>query len=263
VPPAVGRFDGRVALVTGAGSPSGIGFAAARLLSGEGAAVAVASTTERIRDRAAELGPPAAGFVADLTDDGQARSMVEGVLERFGRIDVLVNNAGMVQTGVEDQGGRFVDLGPEAFERDLALNLLTAASVTRAVLPGMLERGYGRIVMVSSVTGPLVSNPESAGYSAAKAGMDGLMRAIAIETARAGVTCNSVQPGWIATGSQLPEEEIGGRNTPVGRSGTPEEVAEAIAFLASEGASYVTGTTLVVDGGNTIQEYKGPSEAWY
>jgi 3-oxoacyl-[acyl-carrier protein] reductase len=259
----VGRFDGRVALVTGAGSPNGIGFAAARVLSGEGAAVAVASTTERIRDRAAELGPPAAGFVADLTDDGQARSMVEGVLERFGRIDVLVNNAGMVQTGVEDHGGRFVDLEPSAFERDLALNLMTAVHVTRAVLPGMLERGYGRIVMVSSVTGPLVSNPESAGYSAAKAGMDGLMRAIAIETARAGVTCNSVQPGWIATGSQLPEEEVAGRHTPVGRSGTPEEVAEAIAFLASEGASYVTGHALVVDGGNTIQEYKGPPEAWY
>lgn len=259
----MGRFDGRVVLVTGAGSPSGIGFATARLLAGEGAAVAVTSTTERIHERAAELGRPAAAFVAELTDAEQARSMVRAVLVRFGRIDVLVNNAGMVQTGVEDQGGRFVDLDPAAFERDLALNLLTAANVTRAVLSGMLERGYGRIVMVSSVTGPLVSSPESAGYSAAKAGMDGLMRAIALETARAGVTCNSVQPGWIATGSQLPEEELAGRNTPLGRSGTPEEVAEAIAFLASEGASYVTGTTLAVDGGNTIQEYKGPPEAWY
>ncbi|HEX6230875.1 MAG TPA: SDR family NAD(P)-dependent oxidoreductase [Actinomycetota bacterium] len=259
----MGRFDDRVALVTGAGSPSGIGFAAARLLSREGAAVAVASTTDRIHQRAAELGSPAAGFVADLTDHGQVRSMVEGVLGRLGRVDVLVNNAGMVQTGVEDEGGRFVDLEPAAFERDLALNLLTAANATRAVLPGMLERGYGRIVMVSSVTGPVVSNAESSGYAAGKAAMDGLMRAIALETARSGVTCNSVQPGWIATGSQLPEEEVAGRHTPVGRSGTPEEVAEAIAFLASEGASYVTGATLVVDGGNTIQEYKGPSEDWY
>jgi 3-oxoacyl-[acyl-carrier protein] reductase len=117
--------------------------------------------------------------------------------------------------------------------------------------------------MVSSVTGPLVTNPGSAGYSAAKAGMDGLMRAIAIEAARSGVTVNSVAPGWIATGSQTPEEAVAGQNTPVGRSGTPEEIAAAVAFLASEGASYLTGQSIAVDGGNTIQEYKGPPADWY
>jgi 3-oxoacyl-[acyl-carrier protein] reductase len=259
-------FKGRVALVTGAGSPTGIGFAAARALGREGSVVAVTSTTERIHERATELaseGIDAAGFVSDLTDWDATHAMVGAVLERFGRIDVLVNNAGMNQTGFDDAGGAFVEVSEAAFDRDIALNLKTAFVATRAVLPGMIERGFGRIVMVSSVTGPIASNPDVAGYSAGKAGMDGMMRSLAIETASSGVTCNSVLPGWIATGSQLPEEAIAGENTPIGRSGTPDEIAAAIVFLASEEASYVTGHALVVDGGNTIQEYKGPSESWY
>jgi len=108
-----------------------------------------------------------------------------------------------------------------------------------------------------------VTNPGSAGYGAAKAGMDGLMRTLAVELAEHGITANSVAPGWIATGSQTKEEEVAGRNTPMRRSGTPEEVAEVIAFLTSDRASYLTGQSIVVDGGNTIQEYKGPSELWY
>ena len=138
--------------------------------------------------------------------------MVAAVQQRFGRIDVLVNNAGMVNVGME--GGEidaaFVHLDEASWDLDIALSLKTAFNVTRAVLPQMLERGWGRIVMVSSVTGPLVTNPGSAGYSAAKAGMDGLMRAVAIEAARGGVTVNSVAPGWIATGSQTPEEAVAG-----------------------------------------------------
>jgi 3-oxoacyl-[acyl-carrier protein] reductase len=253
-------LQGRVALVTGAGSPEGIGFAAARLLAARGAAVAVTSTTDRIQQRAQELGSAgvdAAGFVADLTSFEQATALAAAAGQRFGRIDILVNNAGIAQLGESSQLRPFAEMDEAQWDRDIAVNLKTAFAITRAVLPGMLERGYGRIVNVSSVTGPVVSYPGNAGYSAAKSGMDGLTRALAIETGRQGVTVNSVAPGWIATGSSDEAELEGGRNTPVGRPGTPDEVAELIAFLATDGARYITGRSIVVDGGNTIQEHKG------
>jgi 3-oxoacyl-[acyl-carrier protein] reductase len=254
--------DGRVALVTGAGSPDGIGFAAARVLGREGAALAVASTTDRILERAADLhgsGFEAAGFVGDLTDRAQARRLADEVLELFGHIDILVNNAGISAVGSREwQNTSFLDLPDEAWDADIATNLSTAYNVTRSVAPFMAERGWGRIVMVSSVTGPLVTVGGAAGYSAAKAGMDGLMRGLAVDLAPVGITVNSVAPGWIATASQSAAEAAAGRHTPLGRSGTPDEVAEVIAFLASERASYMTGQSIVVDGGNTIQEDKGP-----
>ena len=227
--------------------PTGIGFATARILGREGAALAIASTTDRIHERSAELteaGFEAGGFVADLTDRAQTRRTVDGILELFGRIDILVNNAGMVTVdtgGWEDR--EFLDMDDVAWDRDLEMNLGTAYNVTKAALPGMVERGWGRIVMVSSVTGPVATAIGSSGYAAAKAGMDGLMRGLAIEVARHGVTVNSVLPGWIATGSQTAAGEVAGRYTPMGRSGTPEEVGELIAFLASERASYLDGPT--------------------
>ncbi len=257
---------GRVALVTGAGSPTGIGFAAARALGRRGATVAVAATTDRIHERAEELlaaGQPAAGFTADLTSGDETRDLVEAVVGRLGPVEILVNNAGMVQTGVPDVSKRFHELGEDEWAHIIRLNLTTTVHATRAVLPGMLNRRYGRIVNVSSVTGPLVANPGSTGYSTAKAAVDGLTRSLAVEVAGEGVTVNSVAPGWIATGSSSPEELVAGTHTPVGRPGTPEEVAELIAFLASDASRYVTGRSIVIDGGNILQEYKGPPELYY
>ena len=254
------RLDGRSALVTGCGSEAGIGFACAELLAQLGAMVTITSTTDRIETRAAELragGATVHAHVADLTDRDQARALVAAAEAAQGPLDVLVNNAGLAQVGVELDDSHFSELPPETFRHDLELNLLTAFHVTQAALPGMLQRGYGRIVMVSSVTGPLVTVPAAAGYSTAKAAVDGMMRSLAHDCARGGVTANSVQPGWIATASSTERELTAGRSTPVGRAGRAREVAAAVAFLACEEASYITGQTLVVDGGNVIQEAHG------
>jgi len=253
-------LTGHVALVTGAGSPTGIGFATAALLADLGASVAVAATTDRIHARAASLpntsGARHSGHVADLRDESQVRRVVDDVVSAHGALTLLVNNAGMVSVGGDFEAGALSDMDYATWRSGLARNLDTAFLTTKAAWPHLrsARAGTARVVNVASVTGPVMAMRDEPVYAAAKAGLVGLTRALAIDGAADRITVNAVAPGWIATGSQTAAEEVAGRATPLGRSGTPTEVASAIAWLCTPAASYVTGQCLVVDGGNSIAE---------
>ncbi|MEA3183882.1 MAG: 3-oxoacyl-[acyl-carrier protein] reductase [Ilumatobacteraceae bacterium] len=251
------RLDGQVAIVTGAGSPDGIGFACAKSLAADGAHVVIASTTDRIHDRVAEirqLGGAASGFVGDLMVAGVSEALVGLALGEADRIDICVNNAGMIAVGMQPHDMPTTAVTTDDWTDSLHRNLTTCFSVTRACLEPMQKRQYGRIVNVASTSGPVQAYLGDPGYHAAKAGIIGLTRAIALEVAGDGITVNAVSPGWIATGGQLVTEHRAGKYTPLGRSGTSDEVAAAVRFLADPTASFVTAQQLVVDGGNSLPE---------
>jgi len=243
----------RLALVTGAGSPSGIGFAAAKALGQAGYRLVVAGLSSRVRTRAEELtalGLSVSAFVGDLSDE----TVVADLCRQSGPVDVLINNAGMAASGVIDEQCLVSAMSAPLWRGVLERNLTSAFLVTRAIVPSMVAQGYGRIVNIASTTGAVAGVAGDAAYAAAKAGLLGFTRSLALEVATAGVTVNAIAPGWIATGSQTEAEQAAGRATPLRRSGTPDEVAAAIAFLAGESASYITGQMLIVDGGNAIME---------
>jgi 3-oxoacyl-[acyl-carrier protein] reductase len=249
------RFDRKVAIVTGA--TRGIGRAVAQLLVAGGARVVLNArgqeALEAMRDELS-IGPGALSIVAgDAAEPSVIQGLVDSAMENFGSIDILVNNAG---------GGRasasLDDIGIDQYQAILSSNLQSAFFLSQAVLPAMRAQAYGRIVNVSSLAGRQHSLLAGADYAAAKAGMLGLTRQMAWEVGSSGITVNAVAPGvtatervaakWQQRSAEYRAEVLGG--IPLGRIGDPVEVAQAIAFLASDEASYITGVTLDVNGGS-------------
>jgi 2-hydroxycyclohexanecarboxyl-CoA dehydrogenase len=244
------RLEGRTALVTGGGS--GIGAATCRRLAAEGASVAVTDLhPDAAEGVASEIGT--AAFELDVRSSDSVRGAVDAAQSELGPLDVLVNNAGY------DEFAFFTETDEGLWDRVLAVNLRGVIAVTHAVLPGMQERGRGRIVNVASEAGRVGSHGSGV-YSAAKGGVIAFTKTIAREAARYGVTCNAVAPGPIETPllmsaparlGELGERIVKGmvKGTAQRRLGQPDEVAAAIAFLASDDSSFVTGETLGVSGG--------------
>ncbi len=245
--------EGRVAIITGGGR--GIGRAIVVRLAKEGANVAISyrsndAAAEETAQKVREAGAKCELFKGDVASPEDVQALFKGVSDAFGRVDILVNNAGITRDNL------MMRMKEDEFDEVLRTNLKGTYLCTRAALRPMVRARWGRIVNVGSVVG-LVGNAGQANYAASKAGIIGFTKSVAREVAQRGITVNAVAPGYVETEltGGLPEgvkEQILAQ-VPTARFGEPEEVAEVVAFLSGEGAGYITGQTLAVDGGMTMQ----------
>ncbi len=240
----------KVALVTG--SARGIGYAIAMKLAEIGADVVVndieaaAEPLESVANEIRKLGRQSLAVTADVSSPEDVTRLIDTAVEKFGRIDILVNNAGVTRDQL------IMKMSDEEWDTVLNIDLKSAFLCTRAVLRSMIKQRWGRIISIASVVG-VIGNAGQANYASAKAGIIGLTRSIAKEVGSRGITANAIAPGYIQTRmtEQLDEKQKQEliRHVPLGSLGTPQDVAEAVAFLASEEARYITGQVLNVDGG--------------
>jgi 3-oxoacyl-[acyl-carrier protein] reductase len=253
-----GYFDGQVVFLTGAGSVTGIGRATALAFARAGARIAandvttddLAETVDLLRSAGAE----AEAFQADVSQAEAVQQAIAAATERFGQIDILVNNAGIAKKKA------FVALTDEEWRRTIDVNLGGAMHCARAVAPQMIARGSGRIISLSSLMGGWWGWSEHVHYNAAKAGIEGLTRGLAMELGPHGITVNAVAPGFVRTAQSMSiEHSLGPKGlelavpfVPLRRIGDPEDIAEVVLFLASDASRYITGQTLLVDGGITL-----------
>jgi 3-oxoacyl-[acyl-carrier protein] reductase len=239
------ELTGRTALITGATGP--IGGAIARILHAQGATVGISGTRgDVLQQLAAELGERVHVLPGNLADANETDALVPRAEEAMGQLDILVANAGVTRDNL------LVQLRDEDWEQVIAINLSATFRLTRAAVRSMMRRRFGRIIAITSVVGS-TGNPGQANYVAAKAGIAGMIKAVAAEYAKRGVTANCVAPGFILTPMTEKlndkQREVILAKIPAGRAGTPDDVAAAVVFLAANEAAYVTGQTLHVNGG--------------
>ena len=246
------RLEGRIALVTG--SSRGIGEVIALRLARDGAKVAVnyytgTEAASKVVESILAIGGDSFAVGADVSQEDQVESMLEQVAQRWGKLDILVNNAGITRDKL------LLRMGSKEWDDVINVNLRGAYLCTKLALPHMMRQRYGRIVNMSSVVG-LTGNPGQVNYAASKAGLIGLTKAAAREVASRNITVNAVAPGYITTAmvNKLSEEARQAvlARIPMARFGTPEDVAEAVGFLCSEGAGYITGQVIGIDGGLAV-----------
>jgi 3-oxoacyl-[acyl-carrier protein] reductase len=249
------RLADKVTIVTGSGQ--GIGQAIARVFAAEGARIVVATRTRSHGEATLKLirdaGGEAVHFTVDIGDEKQAIGVVDDTIGKFGRVDILVHNAASFL------GGPVAEYSEADLETVLSVNLKACFRLSKACIPHMRRQGGGRLLFTSSVTGPRVAMPGTAYYAASKGGMNAFIRTAAIELARDAITVNGVEPGYIKTPAMdlLADEAAQAqmaKYVPMGYIGDPDDIAYAMLYLASDQARYVTGQTIVVDGGSTLPE---------